>query len=392
MTFDLAMYRLATALARPFLPAYLRRRARRGKEVEARLGERWGRSALPRPHGKLAWVHGASLGESKMMLPVVRELVAREWSVVMTTQTVSAAEVMAGKLPEGAVHQFAPLDAGAAVRRFLDHWRPDAVLFAESELWPNMLREVRRRDISAALVNARMNADSLARWGKREGSFREIMGAFSIVLPADAATRVGLESLLKRELPDAENLKFAGVPTVDEAVVRELHDEVGEGPFWCAANVHPEEMEAVRAYAEGVQGARCVWLPRYPDRMAEYGFRTDDVVVARFGVAGEVYSLCDWVLMCGSFDAELKGHNPLEPAHLGRPVATGPHVASFADVYADYHDAMAATQGELLERAKRWSTDARELTETAERAEAFASAKAGVLARVMGRLAPVLGA
>ena len=392
MTFDLAIYRLGTGVVRPFLPAYLRRRVRQGKEVEGRLHERWGRSALPRPDGRVVWMHAASLGESNMMLPVIREAVARGGSVVLTTQTVSAAEVMGQSLPEGAVHQFAPVDSASAVRRFLDHWQPDAVLFAESELWPNMLREVRRRRIPAALVNARMNANSLARWGKRVASFRELMTTFSVVLPADAATKTGLEGMLGRALPQAENLKFAGVPEVDRDVAEEIRAGLGNGPFWCAANVHPDEVGMIRDFADDVKGATCVWLPRYPDRVEAYAFRTDDRVVARFGVAAEVYSLCDWVLMGGSFHSGLKGHNPLEPAHLGKPVATGPHVASFADVYADYHAAMGATQGELLERAKGWSVDARQLAEDAKRAKAFASAKAGVLARVMDRLAPVLGA
>src|SRR5258706_591718 len=138
---SLAAYGLATRLAEPFAPWLLRRRAARGKEDPTRLGERLGRASAPRPEGPLVWLHGASVGESLSLLPLIERLRQERprTSLMVTSGTVTSAELLAQRLPAGVIHQFAPVDAPGAVRRFLAHWRPDLAIFAESELWPNLI-------------------------------------------------------------------------------------------------------------------------------------------------------------------------------------------------------------------------------------------------------------
>ena len=135
----LRLYTAATTLAAPVLRRMLRSRAARGKEITARLPEREGITNLPRPDGRLVWVHAASVGETMSVLPVLRDLAARG-PVLLTTGTVTSAKLAAERLPPGALHQFVPLDVPAWVARFLDHWRPDVAVFVESEIWPNLLR------------------------------------------------------------------------------------------------------------------------------------------------------------------------------------------------------------------------------------------------------------
>ena len=166
-----ALYRSLASLGSPALDVVLRRRVARGKEDPLRLGERKGIAGRPRPAGKLLWIHGASLGEARSILPLVaRVLAARPAATVLVTSgTLASAQMLAGAL-DGirAFHQFVPLDVPAWAVRFLDHWRPDAVLWLESELWPNLLDAIAARGIPTALVNARMSQRSARRWQRAD--------------------------------------------------------------------------------------------------------------------------------------------------------------------------------------------------------------------------------
>ena len=131
----LALYGVATRLLEPLAPRLLAARAQAGKEQPPRLHERLGRAERPRPPGRLVWLHAVSVGESLSLLPLIAALQARpDLSLLVTSGTVTSAELLALRLPAGVIHQFAPVDAPGAVRRFLDYWRPDAGLFVESEL------------------------------------------------------------------------------------------------------------------------------------------------------------------------------------------------------------------------------------------------------------------
>ena len=139
---------------------YLARRRAAGKEDPARRLERLGLASCPRPSGRLVWFHAASVGESLSVLILINRLIDRypDLSVLITTGTVTSAELMAKRLPPRALHHYVPVDRMPWVRRFLDHWQPDMALWIESEIWPNLLHEIGRRKIPSALVNARMSA------------------------------------------------------------------------------------------------------------------------------------------------------------------------------------------------------------------------------------------
>ena len=145
----LALYGAATRLLEPLAPQVLQARARRGKEDPARLAERLGRAATPRPPGPLVWLHGVSVGESASLLPLVAALRRRrpDLTVLVTSGTVTSAQVLARRLPPGVIHQFAPVDAPGAVARFLDHWRPGLAVLVESELWPNLILAAKERGV-----------------------------------------------------------------------------------------------------------------------------------------------------------------------------------------------------------------------------------------------------
>ena len=177
--FALPLYRAATAGLALIAPAWLAYRCRKGKEEPARLSERYGQSEHARPCGPLVWCHGASVGEALTLLALIEALTQRGQAVLLTTGTVSSAALMAERLPRGAFHQYLPLDHRPWARRFLDHWRPDTVVWAESELWPNTLTEIADRRLPAYLVNGRLSDRAFRGWQRWPGLSARVLGAFT---------------------------------------------------------------------------------------------------------------------------------------------------------------------------------------------------------------------
>ena len=362
-TLPLAAYAALTGLLEPIAPALLRSRAAKGKEDASRLNERLGRPTAPRPEGPLVWLHGVSVGESLSLLPLIEALRARrpDLTILVTSATITSAEILAQRLPPGVIHQFAPVDAPGAAARFLDHWRPDLALFVESELWPNLIAAARRRRVRLGLVSARITEASAKGWARFPASAKALLGAFDLVLPQDTATAARLQRLGATVGP-ALNLKLVGgPPPVDAAQVAKLRKAIGGRKVVLAASTHPGE-ELLIAQALRGADALLILATRHPDRgpgvaadLAGAGFATarraagealtpsTEVYVAdTLGELGALYSLADVVVMGGSFIAGVGGHNPMDAAQLGRAIVTGPHVDNAAGIYTDlYVDAAA---------------------------------------------------
>ncbi len=354
-------------LAAPALRALLRHRAARGKEIAARLPEREGIDGTPRPPGRLLWLHAASMGESQSVLPLLPGLLAAaDVTVLMTTGTVTSAAFLAARLPglgDGrALHRFVPLDVPAWAGRFLDHWRPDAAAFVESELWPNLLRACLARRIPLMLVNARMSARSARGWGRAPGFARLVVGAFDRVHPQSAADAARLVMLGARGLQPAGNLKLAAPPLpVDQAEWAALRAQLGTRPVWLAASTHPTE-EAVaaqvhHALAPRHPGLLTIIAPRHPERGpalaavlgaprrgAGEGPPDEGLWIAdTMGELGLLYRLAPIAFVGRSLVPQGGGQNPLEPARLGVAIAMGPHTGNFADAVLRLSEAGALT-------------------------------------------------
>lgn len=149
-------YRLATRALEPLAPRLLDGRVNKGKEDPVRVDERLGLASLARPAGPLVWIHGVSVGEALSILPLAERIRKDrpDVTVLVTTGTLTSAEVLAPRLPQGVIHQFAPVDGPQAVAAFLDHWQPQLGVFVESELWPNLICAAQQRRIPLALVSA----------------------------------------------------------------------------------------------------------------------------------------------------------------------------------------------------------------------------------------------
>ena len=356
----LVAWRLLTRLLEPLAPRLLDARAKQGKEDPARVDERLGRTTLARPDGDLVWLHGVSVGETLSLLPVVERLRRQrpDLTVLVTSGTLTSAQLLAKRLPAGVIHQFAPIDAPGAVAAFLDHWRPSLAVFVESELWPNLILEARKRGVKLVLASARITEKTVDGWRRFPGAVREILSAFDRILPQDETSAARLHSLGAR-IDGHVNLKLSGeAPPHDAAAFTRLSAAIGDRPVVVAASTHDgEEIALVRALDRLTDRLCLILVPRHPARSAEIaaalerdGYRfalrsqgrepdrdTDLYLADTLGEMGLFLRLADVVVMGGSFSAALEkppvgGHNPLEPARLGKPAVTGPDMTNWAAV------------------------------------------------------------
>jgi 3-deoxy-D-manno-octulosonic-acid transferase len=411
-TLPLALYGAATGLLEPFAPALLRGRARRGKEDPDRLGERLGRPGVPRPPGPLVWLHGVSVGETTSLLPLMAALRARRpgLTLLVSSGTVSAARLLAARLPKGVIHQFAPVDTPASARRFLDHWQPALAVFVESEIWPNLILAAKARGIRLALLSARMTEASATRWARWPASARALIGAFDLILPQDTATEARIRRLGGVPGPGL-NLKLVGEPLpAGDAELGRMRAAIAGRKVVLAASTHPgEERPIAEAVRRAAPDALLVIAPRHPDRGADLarelgaarrsvGEAPDSPIYLAdtLGELGLFFRLAEVVVMGGAFVPGIGGHNPLEPARIGRPILTGPHAFNAADAYADlfaHAAAIEAADMAALERHVRgllaYPAIARRMGEAAL---AYAHRQGAALDEALARLEPLLPA
>ncbi|MHB1303448.1 MAG: 3-deoxy-D-manno-octulosonic acid transferase [Acidiphilium sp.] len=356
MPLGLALYRAATTAASPLLPLWLGRRALSGKELVARLPERHGVASLPRPQGRLVWVHAASMGETMSALPLIAAL-AGQAGVLLTTGTVTAAGLAAARAR--AIHQFVPLDTPSAAERFVAHWQPDAAIFLESEIWPNLLAALDAAQTPRFLFNARLSARSATLWRRAPRTAAALFGGFATIAAQSAQDEAALASLGLDGIETWGNLKFAAAMLPDDEAARTALEQALPGPRLLAASTHSGEdapiIAAHRVLIRAHPDLVTVIVPRHPDRAAAIAGLAVDLPVAlrsrgelprpgglyiadTLGELGLFYRLCPIALIGGSL-VPVGGHNMIEAAQLGCAVLTGPHIANFAEAAATLRSA-----------------------------------------------------
>jgi 3-deoxy-D-manno-octulosonic-acid transferase len=370
-----AVWALAATLASPALRRMLRRRAARGREIAARLDERYGIERSERPAGKLVWLHAASVGEMLSVLPVL-PLLPPELHVLFTTGTVTSANLLRLRLDKAGLaarvtHRFVPLDVPRWVIAFLDHWQPDAACFVESELWPTILAGCRARRIPMGLINARLSARSARRWRLACGFLGELLSGFRWIAAQSEADAARLRAAGAMSVTAPGNLKLAAAPLgADKDALERLETLLAGRKIWLAASTHPGEEEVAlavhRALLPRCPGLLTIVVPRHPGRgeaiarllggAPRWSLRQDPPgegfwVGDTIGDMGLFYRLSPIVFLGKSLH-NAGGQNPWEPARLGCAIAVGPHTANFADAVRT----LAAAGGLSCRIRRRWPT------------------------------------
>lgn len=353
----LTAYRLAGAAAYPLVGGYIAWRTTKGKEERTRRRERYGISKVARPPGPLVWVHAASVGESNAVIPLVRRIAGFGINVVFTTGTVTSAHLVRERFGDKVLHQYVPLDLKPAVSRFLDHWKPDLAIIAESEIWPMTILELGTRRVPQVLVNGRLSDRSFAAWKKRSFIAEALFENLSHVVAQSELDGERFRALGARPVSVSGNLKVdTDPPVVEEDALRRMRSEIGGRPVWAAISTHQGE-EVIAADVHELVKKRhpellTIIVPRHPDRAdalaASFFARglktvrrslgdqvtsdTDILLGDTIGEMGLYLRLTEIAFVGRSMTSE-GGQNPLEPAMLETAVLSGRNVQNFRDSY-----------------------------------------------------------
>lgn len=353
------MYNIMISVLYPLvIKRYIKKRQANGKEDIKRFHERIGRPQLKRPEGKLIWFHGASVGESISMLPLITKLLETypDLHVMVTTGTTTSAELMGKRLPERAFHQYLPIDNPSFTSRFIKHWQPDLVLWFESDFWPAMLSSIKRKNIPLILVNGRISNKSFKRWQQFDFISKELLSCFTFCLGQSEEDAYRLRVLGAKDSMCLGNLKFAGLPIpVDQDKKADILSQINGRPVWCVSSTHNDEefkiARFIKKLNETVPSLLTIIAPRHPHRGSEIREKlrdefqlktalrsanekikpdTEVYIADTIGELGIWYEICPLVFIGGSLIPH-GGQNFMEPSRMRDAVVVGPHMHNFTD-------------------------------------------------------------
>jgi 3-deoxy-D-manno-octulosonic-acid transferase len=421
LLFFRAFYFCALRFARPLIRLRLWWRARREPGYAERVAERYGEIASM-AHLRPVWIHAVSAGETIAAVPLIEQLLIRhpDISLLVTSTTPAGSGEVKRRLGNRVLHTYAPYDFEDAVTSYFERVRPRALVLIETELWPNLLRAAKAAGVPVVLVNGRLSERSAKGYGRIAALTRDMLETFELIGCQSDAHR---ERFIALGAP-AQRVQSLGSVKYDVLVPDALRGDAAElrarygwinRPVFIAASTHPGEEEQVLEAWSHIRGklpqARLLLVPRHPPRADEVS-----VLVASRGwaaarqsqlsgaapevVVGDVmgsllmlYGTADAAFVGGSL-VDRGGHNPIEPALWGIPVATGPHTFNFADVMSDFREAQAVKEvpaaAELAKVVAGWLAGDPAGSETGKHARTLVERKRGALERTIRALEPVL--
>ncbi len=372
------LYTLILYLLIPAVMSRLVWQGRRNRAYWQRWSERFGYFKLPDLYSPI-WIHAVSVGEVQAAQGLIRELQQRypKRSLIVTTTTPTGSAQLRRLFGDSVAHLYLPYDLPGAVRRFLDRVRPELALIMETELWPNLVAGCFRRNIPVVIANARLSPRSLKGYRRILPLIRETLKSIRLIA-AQGEEDAGRFILLGAS---PEQVEVTGSVKFDQQMPAGLMEKAGllrhqlgsERLVWVAASTHQGEDEQI---LDAFQQLQCshpdcllILVPRHPerfDRVAELcrqrGFkvvrRTDgtpcqqDMDIFLGDTLGELllfYAASDVAFVGGSL-VSTGGHNMLEPAALGRPVITGPHLFNFSKIAMAMEEAGAAQKVDNAEQ------------------------------------------
>jgi 3-deoxy-D-manno-octulosonic-acid transferase len=316
------------------------------------------------------WVHAVSVGEVLAVSKLVEELRQRFGRVVVSTTTHTGQKLARERFGEGNVFYF-PLDFATLVRRYMRALKPELVVLAETEFWPNFLRVAHESGAKVAVVNARISDRSLPRYLQVRGMLGSVLRNVDLFLTQtqEDARRLVAIGADERRVQVSGNLKFEVKPPQEVPFVTELKDTIGAagaGPVMVAGStVEGEEellLRAFHAIVERIPTALMILAPRHKERfgavtqlLSESGLawtKRSQWAVTSHELAGSVLLLDSIGELAGTFAvADLAfiggslvprgGHNILEPAQAGVATVVGPHTENFRDIVQTFVKARA---------------------------------------------------
>ena len=329
------------------------------KEDKKRFTEKFCFPSKKRSRGNLIWFHGSSVGELRSILPLVYELEKNQSikQILITTSTLSSAEIFKKFKFRKTVHQFFPIDSVLYSYKFLKYWGPTIAIFVESEIWPSIFRALSKKNIPLILLNARVTKKTFNKWNHIKSFSNSVFKNISKAYPQNKETINYLKKLNVSKIKIIGNLKFAEndrdkLIKLDKTLLKSLRNR----KIWCASSTHSgEEMICSKVHLnlkKKHKNLLTIIIPRHVHRVnkivqvikdlklnvalhssSPQNLKDTDIyLIDTYGETKKFYHFSDIVFMGKSLSGK-GGQNPLEPARYGAAILYGPNIGNFSDIY-----------------------------------------------------------
>ena len=307
---------------------------------------------------KHIWFHAASVGELMSIIPVLEKLEKKKYikQIILTTSTKSSAKIFENYKFNKTHHKYYPLDTNYLTTKFISIWKPQLAVFVDSEIWPNMFKNLNEKKIPIILLNARITENSYKRWIIFKKFANQIFSKITLALPSNLETKKFLKALGTKNIHIAGNLKFYGNNKINTINKFLLKKKFKKFKILCAASTHGEEEILIAKLHKNIKKNNkrllTIIIPRHINRSEKIindlksinlevvthssgngpNKNTDIYLVDTYGETKKFYQLSNVTFVGGSI-VKHGGQNPLEPARFGNHIINGPNIDNFKEIY-----------------------------------------------------------
>ena len=352
------IYKILLNLVFLFSPIIIIFRIFKGKEDTLRFKEKIGFFSKKRNKGKLIWFHGASVGEIQSIIPLIEKFEKNKKikQILITSNTVSSSFIIKNLKFRKTIHQFFPIDCNFISKKFLNYWKPSKAFFIDSEIWPNTINNLYKRNIPIFLLNGRITNKSFNRWKVFSSFAKSIFSKFDLCLSSNIETKKYLKKLGAKNIKIIGNLKFSQSENEKTNLNKDLLNLIKSRKTWCASSTHYNEEKfcgiAHIKLKKKFKNLLTIIIPRHINRInsiktelnnlnlkvhldepkKKIDPNTDIYLVNSYGKTKLFYKVCKNIFLGGSL-IKHGGQNPLEATRYGCNILHGPNIENFREIY-----------------------------------------------------------
>ena len=354
----LQIYRFLINIILILSPIIIIFRLIKGKEDLKRFKEKFCFFSMNKDKGKLIWFHGASVGEIQSIVPLIEKIEKNKniKKILVTSNTLSSSKIVKKFKFKKVIHQFFPIDTNYHSNKFINYWKPSAALFIDSEIWPNMIINLKKKNIPIIILNGRITKKTFERWKFFSNFSNFIFSKIDLCLSSSKISKFYLNSLGVKNLKYFGNLKFSQSENDKLYKFNDLKKIISKKKAWCASSTHYDEEKFCglvhKQLKEKNKNIFTIIIPRHIERADKIiedlnklnliihtsesskpiNKNTDVYIVNSYGKTKSIYNICKNVFLGGSL-IEHGGQNPLEATRYGCKVLHGPNINNFREIY-----------------------------------------------------------
>ena len=354
----LVIYRLCINLLFLLSPFIIIIRLFKKKEDLKRFKEKFCIFSKKKRTGKLIWFHGASVGEIQSIVPLLEKFEKEKdiSNILITTNTLSSSKIIKKLKFKKIIHQFFPIDLNLFTKKFINFWSPEIVFFIDSEIWPNMLVNLEKKNIPIILLNGRITKKTFSKWKILKKFSKEIFSKFTLCLSSNNISKFYLKKLGAINVKLIGNLKYSQSENEKIGLDSKLKKFILSKKTWCASSTHENEERicglAHKELKKKYKNLLTIIIPRHAERavmiakeLEQLNLKiqlheptkkihpdTDIYIVNTYGMTKSFYNYSSNVFLGGSL-INHGGQNPLEAARYGCNILHGPNISNFEEIY-----------------------------------------------------------